>query len=203
MYKQKTKLFVSETQFAKLEKYAALIESNNKKFNLTAFSGNVLWKEGIFESILTMNFIISLSNKKKNSKLKILDIGAGVGFPSIPFLIANSNIELTISESMQKRCWFLKDISEKLDIRFNLICKPVQEISNKNFDIITARAVANLEKLDKITKKIQSPETFLAFIKGPKIFDETKKCRNCNYKIFELDNDLNKTIFVATKKINL
>lgn len=201
MYKEKTKLVVTQSQFEKLEEYVKLIEFNNKHFNLTGFSGDILWKEGIFESISTMNFIVKMINGDKNElkKVKILDIGSGAGFPSIPFLIANPEIDLTISESMQKRCRFLKDVSEKLAIKFNLICKPVQEINNKNFDIITARAVANLEKLDQITRKFQSPKTNLAFIKGPKVFDEVKSCKNCDYQIVEFINNLDKKIYIVTK----
>ncbi|WP_404924336.1 16S rRNA (guanine(527)-N(7))-methyltransferase RsmG [Mesomycoplasma hyopneumoniae] len=202
MYKRLVQEFLPKLDFENLEKYVNLIEFSNKNFNLTAFSGDILWKEGIFESIFTMNFIVGLVNNKENKKLKILDIGAGSGFPSIPFLITNPEIKLTISESMQKRCQFLKDVSEKLDLKFNLICKPVQEIDPQKFDIITARAVANLEKLEKITKKIHFPKTLLAFIKGPKVFNEVQNCKNCNYKIIKVNNNINKKIFIAFKQVS-
>ncbi|WP_069098857.1 16S rRNA (guanine(527)-N(7))-methyltransferase RsmG [Mesomycoplasma ovipneumoniae] len=202
MYKEKVKLLVDLDVFEKLEQYVKLIEFYNQKFNLTGFSGDVLWKEGILESIVTMNFIRNFLKKENISeKVRILDIGAGVGFPSIPYLIFDPKIDLTICESMQKRCQFLKKVSETLGIKFNLVCKSVQEIENDNFDLVTARAVANLEKLDKIVNKIKAKNTIFAFIKGPKIFEELKNCKNCDYQVVEFANNLDKKIFIAFKKI--
>ncbi|MBG0730608.1 16S rRNA (guanine(527)-N(7))-methyltransferase RsmG [Mycoplasma sp. 'Moose RK'] len=197
MFKEKTKLIVTDFQFKKLEKFVELIEFYNQNFNLTGFSGDKLWKEGIYESIITMNFI---SEFVKKDKISVLDIGAGVGFPSIPFLIVSSKIDLTICESRKKRCQFLQIVARKLDLEFELICERAERIENKNFDLITARALANLQKLEILVKKIVTQKTVVAFIKGPKVFDEQKNCQNCNYEIMEIKNNMDKKIYVAIRK---
>nr|WP_318025495.1 16S rRNA (guanine(527)-N(7))-methyltransferase RsmG [Mesomycoplasma ovipneumoniae] len=184
MYKEKVKSLVDLEVFEKLEQYVKLIEFYNQKFNLTGFSGDILWKEGILESIVSMDFIRNLLKKENISeKPRILDIGAGVGFPSIPYLIFDPKIELTICESMQKRCQFLKKVSETLGIKFNLVCKSVQEIENDNFDLVTARAVANLEKLDKIVNKIKAKNTIFAFIKAQKFLKKSKIAKTVTIRL--------------------
>lgn len=69
----------------KLSQYYFLIEEKNQVFNLTAFSDLKLVEEGLIESILLLSEIDKSIYSLKNKK--ILDIGAGAGFPSLPYLI--------------------------------------------------------------------------------------------------------------------
>lgn len=64
--------------------------------NLTGFTQDQLWKEGIYESIITLKQSIYLK-----TKIALLDVGAGAGFPSIPFFIINSDIKLVIVEKLK------------------------------------------------------------------------------------------------------
>ncbi|MCU9938621.1 class I SAM-dependent methyltransferase [Mycoplasmopsis felis] len=84
--------------YEKLEKYVELIEEKNKVMNLTGFSGDKLWGDGILESL---NFMKTIMNDQNH--IKFLDIGSGVGFPSLPYFIANPNFELDIFEPLQKK----------------------------------------------------------------------------------------------------
>lgn len=51
--------------FLDFEKYVSLIEEHNKNINLTGFSGESLWEEGILNSLLHMN-----SSTKDKSEIK-------------------------------------------------------------------------------------------------------------------------------------
>ncbi|WP_434336940.1 16S rRNA (guanine(527)-N(7))-methyltransferase RsmG [Mesomycoplasma conjunctivae] len=195
--KQEIKLLVGETSFSQLERYVNLIEEKNKVMNLTGFSGEKLWKEGILESILTLNFVQKWTKKKKNFSL--VDIGSGVGFPSIPYLIFNPNIDLTIVESLQKRCDFLKLVAKELGLKFNLVCNRMENVDQK-FDILTARAVTSLDKLIKLTKKNLTSSSIVAFIKGPKIFDEIKTVEKENFIIEKVNEIESKNVYVVFNK---
>ncbi|WP_215739531.1 16S rRNA (guanine(527)-N(7))-methyltransferase RsmG [Mesomycoplasma hyorhinis] len=201
-FKEKIRDLVNNEQiFSQLEKFVSLIEQKNKVMNLTGFTQDQLWKEGIYESIITLKQSIDLKNKK----IALLDVGAGAGFPSIPFFIINSDIKLVIVEKLKKRCDFLQLVKQELNLDFEIINDLASNLQAK-FDYITARAVGNLDFLFKITKKLQNPTTTSLWIKGPKIWDEVlehkKVLKNYNYSIEEVKSDLDKQIFIlkANKK---
>lgn len=63
--KKKTRDLVNNEQiFSQLEKFVSLIEQKNKVMNLTGFTQDQLWKEGIYESIITLKQSIYLKTKK-------------------------------------------------------------------------------------------------------------------------------------------
>lgn len=136
-FKEKTRDLVNNEQiFSQLEKFVSLIEQKNKVMNLTGFTQDQLWKEGIYESIITLKQSIYLKNKK----IALLDVGAGAGFPSIPFFIINSDIKLVIVEKLKKRCDFLQLVKQELNLDFEIINDLASNLQAK-FDYITARVV--------------------------------------------------------------
>ncbi|MDD1378528.1 16S rRNA (guanine(527)-N(7))-methyltransferase RsmG [Metamycoplasma hyosynoviae] len=168
-----------------LYKYYTLIEEENQKYNLTGFYNEKLFCEGIIESILVFKEIetkiCALSNKN------ILDIGSGVGFPSIPYFIySNFNFNLFIHEPLSKRCKFLQLVKEKLNIK-NLVIENIRtESSNEKekFDFITARAVSELKNLIEISHHIGSLNSVFCFIKSNNYLNEIN---NASWIIKELD----------------
>ena len=153
----------------KLNEYYELIETENSKYNLTGFHDDILFKYGIIENILIFQEIekkiISLDN------LNILDIGAGAGFPSLPFLIfKNESFNLTIYEAQKKRCSFLQLVIDKLNIKniniVNIRCENSNDYSK--FDFITARAVSEFKNLVEISHKLGKMNSYFCFLKSKK-----------------------------------
>lgn len=172
-FKEKTKTLVSKQVFKKLEKYCNLIEEKNKVMNLTGFSDDKLWQEGIYESI----FVLSMGISQKEN-LKILDIGAGAGFPSIPFLIAFPNNELHIYEPMKKRIEFLELVKKQLKLNVYLHNIRAEDSQEENiYDVVTARAVTKFKILSEISHKVAKINGLFYFIKGPKAEAEIKDAK--------------------------
>lgn len=153
----------------KLNEYYELIETENSKYNLTGFHDEILFKYGIIENILIFQEIekkiISLDN------LNILDIGAGAGFPSLPFLIfKNESFNLTIYEAQKKRCSFLQLVIDKLNIKniniVNIRCENSTDYSK--FDFVTARAVSEFKNLVEISHKLGKMNSYFCFLKSKK-----------------------------------
>ena len=176
-FKEKTQAHINnEVKFAKLERYVELIEEKNKVMNLTGFTGDDLWKYGIYESI------ISLENGIEDHHGRLLDIGAGAGFPSVPYLIAHPQIELSIFEPLQKRTKFLEEVSKELELNIHLVITRAEEFAGENlFDYITARAVAPLKALVEISHKLSKKNGKFIWIKGPSYEEELEKSK----KIFK------------------
>nr|WP_027121571.1 16S rRNA (guanine(527)-N(7))-methyltransferase RsmG [Mycoplasma leonicaptivi] len=127
------------------ERYFKLIEHYNSFMNLTGFKGERLWEEGILESLM---FMLEITKNKEN--ISILDIGAGAGFPSIPYILTKPTNKITIYEPIQKRVDFLNIVIEQLDLSdyVSVFRTRSEEVKEKNlFDIVTARAVADVRSL--------------------------------------------------------
>jgi 16S rRNA methyltransferase gidB len=153
----------------KLNEYYELIETENSKYNLTGFHDEILFKYGIIENILIFQEIEKKITNLDN--LNILDIGAGAGFPSLPFLIfKNESFNLTIYEAQKKRCSFLQLVIDKLNIKniniVNIRCENSTDYSK--FDFITARAVSEFKNLVEISHKLGKMNSYFCFLKSKK-----------------------------------
>ncbi|MBZ4195542.1 16S rRNA (guanine(527)-N(7))-methyltransferase RsmG, partial [Mycoplasma sp. 1331] len=136
-----------KNQFPKLKRYAELIHEQNLVSNITGFKSiDEIFNQGIMASLLFFskaqdNYFIDFSGKK------ILDIGSGAGFPTVPLLIALDNsFELVIIESITKRCQFLEKVKAELNLNITIINDRSENVLNykDNFDIVTARALGSV-----------------------------------------------------------
>ncbi len=158
--------------FNKLEMYVSLINEYNKVMNLTGFEGDILWEEGIYESIKYIEYL----NMSDNSSWA--DIGSGAGFPCIPYLIVNPQVKLTIIEPLQKRIKFLEIVREKLNLNFEIINARTEQVTDRKFNFITARAVSSLKNLILSTYHLGNENTLFSFIKGSKYLLEIDESNN-------------------------
>lgn len=198
-YKIAVKKYIDNYEiFRKLEKYVELIEEKNKVMNLTGFTGDRLWKEGIFESLLCMDALVNADDKE------ILDIGAGAGFPSIPFAIAHPDKHVTIIEPLQKRIVFLDEVIQELNLNVTLIVDRAEESDQiEKFDVITARAVAPLKALVEISHKLGKIGAKFSWIKGPGVQEEILEAQKIFGKINAVPRVKKIDFIGSNKEINL
>lgn len=119
----------------------------NGRFNLTAITDP--------DDILVKHFLDSLSllTVCDPPVARVLDIGAGAGFPGIPLKIARSRWQVTLLEATGKKVTFLKHVIETLHLDgIEAIHGRAEELARHpddrgGFDIVTARAVAALPVL--------------------------------------------------------
>ncbi|MGL5358033.1 MAG: 16S rRNA (guanine(527)-N(7))-methyltransferase RsmG [Metamycoplasmataceae bacterium] len=209
-YKQETYFLCNGNKkiFSNLEKYVNLILENNKKMNLTGFDEETIWKEGIYNSIICFKIYFPYFNKQS----KIVDVGPGAGFPSVPLIIFfENNFNLDLIEPNSKRADFLNLVKTELKLEFNIINDRVENLSIKNkYDIVTARAVSSLRVLIEITMNLGKENSLYIFPKGPLVSEEIIEADliikkfNINYNIQNIkeieDKDLN--IFSYFKTFN-
>jgi len=158
----------------KLNEYAKLIHSENKKYNLTGLKNikdikNIL----IDESISTFQN----SNISIDSTSKVLDIGSGAGIPGIPLKIINEKIDLTLVDSNNKKCDFLKMVSSNLDIKMNVVCTRIEELAHEDghrerYDLCLARAISNISTLNEFALPFVKISGYALYIKGKFISKE-------------------------------
>ena len=93
------------------DEYANLLVEYNKVMNLTAITE----KNEIDEKHFLDSTTLLLSNKLKENA-KMIDIGAGAGFPSLPVKIARKDIDVVMLDSLNKRIGFLNTVIGKLGL---------------------------------------------------------------------------------------
>ena len=144
---------LSDLQKKQFQRYFELLVDWNQKINLTAITEkNDVYLKHFYDSIAPV-----LQGKISNQKIKLLDIGAGAGFPSLPIKILYPEIEVAIIDSLNKRINFLNLLSKELGLTnvhfYHGRAEDFGQDKNfrANFDIVTARAVARMQVLAELT----------------------------------------------------
>lgn len=129
-------------------KYYNLLIEGNKICNLTAITD----EDGVVEK----HFYDSIFPQKYFSlNAKVLDIGAGAGFPSLPLKLVRDDLSFTLLDSLNKRINFLNNTIQTLNLKniesIHGRAEDFAKLSDyrEKFDITTARAVANLKVLSE------------------------------------------------------
>ena len=146
---KKLGITITDLQLEKLNQFYELLISWNQKMNLT----RITKKEDVylkhFYDSLTLSKVIDLKQD-----LTLCDVGSGAGFPGIVLKICFPNLKITLLDSLQKRVNYLNEIIKELDLKdIEAIHTRAEEYAKQNrekFDIVTARAVANLKILSEL-----------------------------------------------------
>ena len=93
----------------------------------------------------------------------LFDIGSGAGLPGIVIALARPDLSVTLIEPLERRVSFLNEAVEGLNIE--VIRGRAQDVK-KSADFVTARAVAPLEKLKKMSWHMVKTGGSLLAMKG-------------------------------------
>ena len=131
-----------------LIRYGELLVEKNKVMNLTAITEP--------HDVATLHFLdsvamLTLADLKGK---KMADIGTGAGFPGMPLRIVEPSLRLTLLDSLNKRIDFLKEVCADLGLN-DVACihgRAEEFAANhrEDYDIVTSRAVANLQMLSEL-----------------------------------------------------
>ena len=151
----------TEKQLNQLDSYYKLLVEWNKKINLTRItSEKEVYLKHFYDS-LTINKVIDL-NKVKT----MCDVGTGAGFPGIVIKIIFPNIKTTLVDSLQKRVNYLNKVIKELKLNGIKAIHVRGEDYKETFDLVTSRAVANIEKLVKYTMHLVKKDGTFIGMKG-------------------------------------
>ncbi|BBZ09662.1 ribosomal RNA small subunit methyltransferase G [Mycolicibacterium doricum] len=82
---------------------------------------------------------------------RIADIGSGAGLPGIPLALARPDVQVTLIESMQRRCEFLTEVVDVLGLAVTVVRGRAEDSGVQRevgeMDVVTSRAVGSLDKL--------------------------------------------------------
>lgn len=81
---------------------------------------------------------------------RLADVGSGAGLPGIPLALARPDLDLTLVEPSQRRCAFLREALERLDLHTVRVVRgraPEVAAELPDLDVVVARALAPLDQL--------------------------------------------------------
>lgn len=131
-----------------LIRYAHLLVEKNKVMNLTAITEP--------SEIASLHFLDSaaLLTLADFQGKRVADIGTGAGFPGLPLKIVEPSIQLTLLDSLNKRIDFLREVCQDLGLEgVDAVHARAEEFAaqhRESFDLVTSRAVANLQLLSEL-----------------------------------------------------
>lgn len=170
-YGKEIEIEFTEEQLNKFYKYMNMLIEWNEKINLTAI---IEPKEIILKHFIDSLTILKYTQNKKN----FIDIGTGAGFPGIPIKIMRKDLEITLLDSLNKRINFLNEVIKELSLeKITAIHSRIEDYGRnkeyrEKYDIVTARAVANLSTLSEYMLPMTKIGGQSICMKGPDIEEE-------------------------------
>ena len=149
---------VSRETLEKLEAYVALLREENGRQNLvSAATLEQAWERHIFDSAQLVRY-------ESCPGAAWVDVGSGAGLPGIVIACLVEG-PVTLIEPRRLRAEFLHKACESLQLRASVLCARAERVEG-SFDVITARAVAALVKILKISAHLSTRKTVWALPKG-------------------------------------
>lgn len=166
---------VDDEMVSQYHTYAVLLKEWNEKMNLSAITEE--------EEVFTLHFYDSILPFAKLTNKEAIhsfaDVGAGAGFPSLPIKIAFPSIAVTIIEPLAKRCIFLREVVNTLGLEnVNIVNARAEDFAATNresFDLVSARAVANLNMLSELCIPLVKEQGVFLAMKGSSGKEEHEK----------------------------
>lgn len=161
-----------ETQ-VQLEHYVALLIEWNQAINLIA-SESDLWQRHITDSAQIAQFIDC------DNSASLVDLGSGGGLPGIVLAIL-TGLPITLIESDRRKSLFLKNAAIELGLQKVVVKNErIEDVIFKS-PIVTARALASLDKLLTLSESFLLPDSVCLFPKGLNYANEIEEAKK-NWK---------------------
>lgn len=112
---------------------------------------------------------------------KWLDLGSGGGFPGLVVAILARDqapeLRIELVESDQRKCVFLQQVSQSLGLAITLTRGRIESLAPRSADVVSARALARLEKLCHYALPNLAPGGICLFLKGGGVEAELAEAR--------------------------
>lgn len=108
---------------------------------------------------------------------RVADVGTGAGLPGLVWAIARPDLQVTLIEPLLRRTRFLDEALEQLALTNAVVLRSRAEDVTEQFDVVTARAVAALDKLSRWCLPLVKPGGMLLALKGSSAHDEVAAAR--------------------------
>jgi 16S rRNA (guanine527-N7)-methyltransferase len=184
-YSKLNQLNVSRETFLDFENYISMVLEKNKELNIISkntASKKTIIDRHIIDSAQIIDFI------DLNSDITT-DLGSGSGMPGIVVAIMlkniNNDMNIHLYEKSYHKSQFLKEVSEKLNLKTKVFQKDIFEIKNLETGTIISRAFKPMPVvLDLVYENFFKYNNLIFFMgkNGNKVFENSKKKWEMEYE---------------------
>lgn len=179
---KKYNILCDSNQIDEFQKYYDMMINYNQSHNLTSITDipDVIIKHYL-DSILPFQLI--------EDNTKIIDLGCGGGFPSIPLKIMNKSFDFTAVDSVTKKTDFVRSVANELRFNnFNVIHSRIEDLAfdsnyREQYDYIVSRAVAPLNIILEYSAPFAKDQGLIVCYKGSKYQEEINASNNALKKL--------------------
>ena len=165
----------------KIQTFASLLKTTGIEHGLIGpKEGDRIWERHIANCIPITTII--------PNGVRLADIGSGAGLPGVVIALARPDLKVTLIEPLQRRVDFLNQVIAELELPIKVV-RGRAEAVKMQFEVVTARAVAPLEKLIQISWHMIPRGGCLLAIKGESAVEElaaTKLKKGSTAKLHEI-----------------
>ena len=189
-------LDVPRETFQRIEQFAALLIAENERHNLVARSTIPdLWQRHIADAAQLPAFAPARGSW--------LDIGSGAGLPGVVIAIL-TGAPMLLVEPRRLRADFLRRTADTLDLGPNVavIQSKIETVRHLPVDIITARAVASIDRLFAIAGHLSHKGTIWILPKGKSAkleLDEARRTWQGDFRLEPSRTDPDAQILIASR----
>ena len=157
------KFNVSRETIEKLNKYKDFLTISNKLLNLIGkTTENHIFSRHFTDSAQIYDLI--------EDRSEIIDLGSGAGFPGVVLKILMDynkiNGNITLIEKSPKKCKFLQDLTDKLDLNLKIVNLKIENFKINKISTIVSRAFKNtVDTIDILFKNNDKIENII-LLKG-------------------------------------
>lgn len=163
---QAMNLSLTTAQQLLLLEYVALLKKWNTTYNLTALRDeSKMISHHILDSLTLLPYVQNATT--------LMDVGSGGGMPGIPTAICRPDLHITLLDANTKKTAFLQQAVIELGLsNVTVATGRVETMFDKNVDVVTSRAFAELADFVALTKHLLNENGYWAAMKGVYPYEE-------------------------------
>lgn len=112
---------------------------------------------------------IALAEMLPGGPMRLLDVGSGGGFPGLVIAAVREDLDVTLLDATRKKTEFLAETARAMELAVDVVnarAEAAIDDLGPDFDLVTARAVAPLERLIGWTVPFLTPAGLVYAVKG-------------------------------------
>jgi len=166
------KVLVSRETLDRLKIHVDLLRDWSARHNLVSQrSLDDVWRRHVWDSAQLTAFV-------PQNATKIADLGSGAGFPGLVLAaLLRERVSVTLYEATRKKADFLQVAAKAMDLEVEIRNVRIEDVPNRPFDVVVARALAPLGGLLDYSQRFCTPRTVCLFLKGQSVAAELTEAR--------------------------
>lgn len=105
--------------------------------------------------------------------VSVADVGTGAGLPGLVLAIARPDVRVTLIEPLLRRTTYLEEVVDELGLaNVEVVRGRADEVTDREFDVVTSRAVAALDKLARWCLPLTKVGGVMLAMKGSRAEEE-------------------------------